>query len=143
MDIMGRNTPCFDTEREGSVDKIKAIIDQIRQAREADAARIAELEAALAAAADPQAAERDAETALAAMRASLARFIAEAAALRAETDALRATLADVRPAKAPQRAVRCPCGRAVECPCGLRLMEDAPPPALEPPDQLSSVDVWP
>ena len=131
------------------MDKIKAIIDQIRQAREADAARIAELEAALAAAAERQAAERDAETALAAMRASLARFVAEAAALRAETDALRATLADVRaardssPAKAPQRAVRCPCGRAVECPCGLRLMEDAPPPALEPPDQLSSVDVWP
>jgi hypothetical protein len=122
---------------------IERMIERIKAERDADAARIAELESALAAATDPQTIDRTTESALAAMRASLARLVEEAAAARAESDALRREVVAARSASAPQRAVRCPCGRAVECPCGLRLMEDAPPPALEPPDHLAGVEVWP
>lgn len=122
---------------------IERMIERIKAERDADAARIAELESALAAATDPQTIDRTTESAIAAMRASLARLVEEAAAARAEADALRREAVAARPASAPQRAVRCLCGQPVQCPCGLRLVEDAPTPALEPPDHLAGVEVWP
>lgn len=111
---------------------VQTIIEQIRAARDADAARIAELEAALAAATDPQTLDRTTESALAAMRASLARLVEEAAAARAETDALRATIADVRhDVQASSTAVRCACGR--------RIVVDVHPQA----DLAAGEEVWP
>lgn len=124
---------------------IERMIERIKAERDADAARIAELESALAAATDPQTAERAHETALAAMRATLARLVEEAAAARAEADALRREAVAARPASAPQRAVRCLCGQPVQCPCGLYLVQDVPGDADAPadPHQLAGEEVWP